>query len=267
MIEIKNINQSYGQKQVLYDVNLNIEEQAITGLIGANGAGKSTLLGVISRLIEPTSGDVYIDGVKTKEIKNSDLAKQIAVLRQTNNINLKLTVEELIAFGRFPHSKGRLNKKDHEKIEEVIKYLSLEDIRTSYIDELSGGQQQRAYIAMILAQDTKYIFLDEPLNNLDMRYAVEMMTTLEDLVKDYNKTIVIVMHDINIASAFCDNIVAMKSGKIIGQGKTEDIIEKDILDEVFDHNFCIAGIGGKKVCVFHNILEDKKITINGEELI
>lgn len=267
MIEIKNINQSYGQKQVLYDVNLNIEEQAITGLIGANGAGKSTLLGVISRLIEPTSGDVYIDGVKTKEIKNSDLAKQIAVLRQTNNINLKLTVEELIAFGRFPHSKGRLNKKDHEKIEEVIKYLSLEDIRTSYIDELSGGQQQRAYIAMILAQDTKYIFLDEPLNNLDMRYAVEMMTTLEDLVKDYNKTIVIVMHDINIASAFCDNIVAMKSGRIIGEGKTEDIIEKDILDEVFDHNFCIAGIGGKKVCVFHNILEDKKITINGEELI
>lgn len=266
MIKIENINQSYGQKQVLFDVNLNIKENSITGLIGANGAGKSTLLGVISRLIEPTSGSVYIDGEKITNMKNNDIAKKIAVLRQTNNINLKLTVEELIQFGRFPHSKGRLNKEDHKKIEEVIEYLSLEDIRNSYIDELSGGQKQRAYIAMILAQDTKYIFLDEPLNNLDMRYAVEMMTTLENLVKDYNKTIVIVMHDINIASAFCHNIVAMKDGKVISEGKTDDIIEKDILDDVFDHNFCIAGIGGKKVCVFHNILEDKKITINGKEI-
>lgn len=266
MIKIRNINQSYGQKQVLFDINLDIKENAITGLIGANGAGKSTLLGVISRLIQPSSGSVYIDDIKTNEIKSNELAKKIAVLRQTNNINLKLTVEELISFGRFPHSKGRLNQEDYDKIEEVINYLNLEEIRNSYIDELSGGQQQRAYIAMILAQDTKYIFLDEPLNNLDMRYAVEMMTTLENLVKDYDKTIVIVMHDINIASAFCDNIVAMKDGKIIGEGKTEDIIEKEILDNVFDHNFCIAGIGGKKVCVFHNILENKKITINGEEI-
>lgn len=266
MIEIKNINQSYGQKQVLYNVSLNIEENKITGLIGANGAGKSTLLSVISRLLEPSSGTICLDGKNIKDINSNEIAKQIAVLRQTNNISLKLTVEELIEFGRFPHSKGRLTKEDKDKVEEVIKYMNLEKIRNSYIDELSGGQKQRAYIAMILAQDTKYIFLDEPLNNLDMRYAVEMMTTLENLVKDYNKTIVIVMHDINIASAFCDHIVAMKDGRIVSEGKTDDIIEKDILDNVFDHNFCVAGIGGKKVCVYHNIVENTKITINGEEI-
>lgn len=266
MIEIKNISQSYGKKQVLYDVNLKIQENMITGLIGPNGAGKSTLLGVISRLLEPSSGSVYLDGINIKDIKSNEIAKRIAVLRQSNNINLKLTVEELVAFGRFPHSQGRLTKEDHLKIDEAIDYLKLNEIRNSYIDELSGGQKQRAYIAMILAQDTKYIFLDEPLNNLDMRYAVEMMTTLENLVKDYNKTIVIVMHDINIASAFCNYIVAMKNGEVLSEGKTDDIIEKEILDDVFDHNFCIAGIGGKKICVFHNLIEGKEITINGEEV-
>ena len=266
MIEIKNISQSYGKKQVLYDVNLKIQENMITGLIGPNGAGKSTLLGVISRLLEPSSGSVYLDDINIKDIKSNEIAKRIAVLRQSNNINLKLTVEELVAFGRFPHSQGRLTKEDHLKIDEAIDYLKLNEIRNSYIDELSGGQKQRAYIAMILAQDTKYIFLDEPLNNLDMRYAVEMMTTLENLVKDYNKTIVIVMHDINIASAFCNYIVAMKNGEVLSEGKTDDIIEKEILDDVFDHNFCIAGIGGKKICVFHNLIEGKEITINGEEV-
>lgn len=267
MIKIKNISQAYGKKQVLFDVNLKIQDNKITGLIGPNGAGKSTLLSVISRLLKPMEGNVYLDNEDINNIKSSDLAKRIAVLRQSNNSNLKLTVEELVSFGRFPHSNGRLNKEDKIKIEEAISYLKLEDIRHSYLDELSGGQQQRAYIAMILAQDTKYIFLDEPLNNLDMRHAVEMMTTLENLVKDLDKTIVVVMHDINIAAAFCDHIVAMKDGRILAEGTTDDIIEKEVLDNVFDHDFCIAGIGGKKICVYHNLLQDMKITINGDEII
>jgi len=267
MIKIKNISQAYGKKQVLFDVNLKIQDNKITGLIGPNGAGKSTLLSVISRLLKPMEGNVYLDNEDINNIKSSDLAKRIAVLRQSNNSNLKLTVEELVSFGRFPHSNGRLNKEDKIKTEEAISYLKLEDIRHSYLDELSGGQQQRAYIAMILAQDTKYIFLDEPLNNLDMRHAVEMMTTLENLVKDLDKTIVVVMHDINIAAAFCDHIVAMKDGRILAEGTTDDIIEKEVLDNVFDHDFCIAGIGGKKICVYHNLLQDMKITINGDEII
>lgn len=266
MIEIRNINQAYGKKQVLHNVSLKIQDNTITGLIGPNGAGKSTLLGVISRLLKPLSGEVFLDGININDVKSNDVAKRIAVLRQNNNINLKLTVEELVTFGRFPHSQGRITDFDREKIEEAIDYLKLDEIRGEYLDELSGGQQQRAYIAMVLAQDTKYIFLDEPLNNLDMRHAVEMMTTLENLVKDFGKTIIIVMHDINIASAFCNHIVAMKDGRIITEGITDDVIEKEVLDNVFDHDFCIAGIGGKKICVYHNILENKKITINGKEV-
>ncbi|MDY0278072.1 MAG: ATP-binding cassette domain-containing protein [Acholeplasma sp.] len=259
MIEIKKISQSYGKKQILYDVDLKIKENKITALIGANGAGKSTLLSVISRLLEPISGEIFIDNVDISKMKSIEIAKIIAVLKQTNQINLRLTVRELVTFGRFPHSKGRLNNEDIEKIEEAIKYLKLKDIEDMYIDELSGGQKQRAYIAMILAQDTKYIFLDEPLNNLDMKYAVEMMTILQNLVKDYNKTIVIVMHDINFAAAFCDYIVAMKDGRIIKEGTVDEMMDKKILDHVFDHDFCIAGINGKKVCVYFNQLTNQRL--------
>lgn len=263
MIEVKNINQFYGNKQILKDVNFKIKENQITALIGPNGAGKSTLLGVISRLLKQKSGEVLIDNVNIDKISSNDIAKKMSVLRQSNNINIRITVEELVSFGRFPYSKGRLNNIDKAKINEAIKYMKLDDLRDTYIDQMSGGQRQRAYIAMVLAQDTKYIFLDEPLNNLDMKHAVEMMTILENLVKDYKKTIVIVMHDINIASAFCSHIVAMKDGMIIAEGKTNDIINKDILDDVFDHDFCIAGFNGKKICVYHNLLE-KNITLEEE---
>ena len=264
MIEIKNISQAYGKKQVLNDVSLTIKERMITGLIGANGAGKSTLIGVISRLIEPLDGEVLLDGVNIKEIKSNEIAKKISVLRQNNNINLKITVEELVSFGRFPHSLGRLTEVDKTKIDEAINYLKLTNIKDRYIDELSGGQQQRVYIAMVLAQDTKYIFLDEPLNNLDMRYQVETMTILKNLVKDFDKTIVIVMHDINIASAFCGHLVAMKDGVIVNEGTPEKIVDKSILDNIFDHDFCIAGVGGKKICVYHEYFEENMKTLKKE---
>ncbi len=264
MIKIKNISQSYGKKQVLYDVSLEIKEKMITGLIGANGAGKSTLLGVISRLLEPSAGEVLLDGENIKNIKSNEIAKKIAVLRQNNNINLKITVEELVSFGRFPHSLGKLTLEDKQKVSESIDYLKLNEIKDRFIDELSGGQQQRVYIAMVLAQDTKYIFLDEPLNNLDMRYQVETMTILKNLVRDFDKTIVIVMHDINIASAFCGHLVAMKDGVIVKEGTPEEIVDKDILDNIFDHDFCIAGVNGKKICVYHEYFEEDLKTLKGE---
>jgi len=256
MIEVKNVYQSYGKKEVLKNINFKIKDNHITALIGPNGAGKSTLLGVISRLIKPSSGDIFIDNINTKEMKNSDIAKRLSVLRQNNKIDLKLTVKELVSFGRFPHSKGRLTEEDKKIINDSIKYMKLEDLKDRYIDEMSGGQQQRAYIAMILAQDTKYIFLDEPLNNLDMKYSVEMMLILEKLVKELEKTIVIVMHDINIAAAFASHIVTLKDGIITNEGSPNEIIDKEILDEVFDHDFCIAGVNGKKICVYNNVFEE-----------
>ena len=172
MIEIKNVSKSYRSKFVVESVTTDIPEGKITCIIGPNGAGKSTLLNMISRLTPLDSGEIKIDGKAIGEWDKAELAKTIATLKQENTTNVRLTVYELISFGRFPHSGGRLNSEDKKIIEEAIEYMNLGEFRDKYLDELSGGQRQRAYIAMTIAQNTKYIFLDEPLNNLDMKSSV-----------------------------------------------------------------------------------------------
>jgi iron complex transport system ATP-binding protein len=259
MIEIQHLNKKYGSLVVLDDVSLTIKEGAVTALIGPNGAGKSTLLGVISKLIEADSGTVLLDGESISKIKPNGFAKAIAILKQTNQINVNLTVRELVSFGRWPHSKGNITKEDEAKIDEAIQFLRLKEVEHKSINHLSGGQKQRAYIAMIVAQDTKYVLLDEPLNNLDMRYSVDMMLILQDLVKKLGKTVMIVLHDINFAATFSDHIIAMKDGKIIQEGTPDQIMEKDILDYVFDHEFCIAGVNGKKYCIYYQESVEEKI--------
>lgn len=250
MIEIKNISQSYGNVRVLKGVTLDIKENRITALIGANGAGKTTLLNVASNLLEPYAGQVRLDGQNIKGMKSRDIAKRIAILKQTQHLNLRVSVRDLVSFGRYPHSQGRLTDRDKQKINLAIDYMNLKSLEHKFIDELSGGQRQLAYIAMVLAQDTKYVFLDEPLNNLDIRYSVEMMSILRKLVKELEKTVIIVMHDINFAAAYADDIVAMKDGRIIREGSAEKIIDRAVLGEVFDHDFTIATVRGKKICVY-----------------
>ena len=250
MIEIKNIFKKYRDKHVVNDVSFNIEKGKITSFIGPNGAGKSTVLGIVTRLINGDGGDVIIEGKNLSDYHTKDLAKKIAILKQSNNISLKLTIRELVGFGRFPHSEGNLNSEDEKYIDEAIEYMKLTDIQYKYLDELSGGQRQRAYIAMVIAQNTEYILLDEPLNNLDMSHSVQMMKVLRNLCDDLGKTIVLVMHDINFASCYSDNIVALKNGRIEKFGKTEEIVKKEILEDIYDMNFDIKEINGNKICVY-----------------
>src|SRR5690625_3465338 len=187
MVTIKSVSKSYDEKKVIEDVSLNIEKGAITSFIGPNGAGKSTLISMISRLIAKDSGEITIDGKNIAKADSNDLSKKISILKQSNAVNLKLTVRELVSFGRFPYSKGRLKKKDWNKVEEAIDYMELREMQDKYLDELSGGQRQRAHIAMVIAQDTEYILLDEPLNNLDMRHSVQIMKTLRRLADELGK--------------------------------------------------------------------------------
>lgn len=251
MISVRNLTKRYNTKEVVKDVTLNIEKGVITSFIGPNGAGKSTLLSMISRLMESSGGDVQIDGISLENWKSKDLAKKISILRQSNNLNIKLTVRELIAFGRFPYSKGNLTDEDNRFIDQAIEYLKLSDIEDSYINELSGGQKQRAYIAMVIAQDTEYILLDEPLNNLDMKHAVEIMKILRNIVDELGKTVVIVIHDINFASCYSDRIVALQDGKIKYHDDTDKIINTKVLNEVFDMEFNVHHLGGKKICTYY----------------
>lgn len=249
-IEIRNITKSYGSKKVVDNVSVTIPTGKITSFIGPNGAGKSTVLSIISRLLSADNGDVYLNGELLNRKKSSDIAKQLAILKQTNNINLRLTIEDLVSFGRFPYSKGNLTQTDRTFIDNAIAYMDLDDIRHQYIDSLSGGQRQRAYIAMTLAQDTDYILLDEPLNNLDMKHSVQIMQVLRKLATELNKTVVIVIHDINFASCYSDYIVAMKNGKLVQQGEVNHIMQSTVLQDIYDMTIPIQDIDDHKIAVY-----------------
>lgn len=252
MMDIKHVSKNYGQKTVVSDVTLPIEKGKMTACIGPNGAGKSTLLEMVSRLIPSDTGHIYIDGGEVKSWKQGDLAKRLSVLKQTNRMNMRLTVRELVSFGRFPYTKGRLGPECKEKIEESLEYLGLVELQERYIDTLSGGQLQRALIAMVLCQDTDYILLDEPLNNLDMAFGVQMMKTLRKLVDDLNKTVVTVIHDINFAASYADNIVVMKEGQLFATGSVDEMISKDILDDLYGMDVQIIENNGKKYCMYYD---------------
>ena len=249
-IEIRNITKSYGSKKVVDNVSVTIPTGKITSFIGPNGAGKSTVLSIMSRLLNADSGEIYLNGELLNRKKSSDIAKQLAILKQTNNINLRLTIEDLAAFGRFPYSKGNLTQTDRTFIDNAIAYMNLDDIRHQYIDNLSGGQRQRAYIAMTLAQDTDYILLDEPLNNLDMKHSVQIMQVLRKLATELNKTVVIVIHDINFASCYSDYIVAMKNGKLVQQGEVNHIMQSTVLQDIYDMTIPIQDIDDHKIAVY-----------------
>ncbi|GCD08449.1 iron ABC transporter ATP-binding protein [Clostridium tagluense] len=250
MIEVKRVTKKYGDKSVIEDINLQIKKGKITSFIGPNGAGKSTLLSAMSRLISKDGGEVIIDGMEIKDWQSNELSKKISILKQSNNINIRLTIRELVSFGRFPYCGGTLSKEDLRCVDEAIEYTKLKDIENKYLDELSGGQRQRAYIAMVIVQDTDYILLDEPLNNLDMKHSVEIMKILRALVDELHKTVVLVIHDINFAACYSDYIVALKDGKVEKEGMVNEIINKEVLEDIYDMEFNIQNINGRNICIY-----------------
>lgn len=250
MIKMENISKKYGTNPILEEIGLNIEKAKFTAFIGPNGAGKSTLLSLISRLLPKEQGLLYIKGQEIESWDSVELAKELSMLKQKVDYQVKLTVEELISFGRYPYSKGRLTAVDYERINQAISYMELDNFRDRPIDQLSGGQLQRVNIAMILAQDTEIILLDEPLNNLDIKQGILMMKTLRRLVDDLHKTVVVVIHDINVASQFVDQMVAFKDGKVYAQGQPHEVMTEPILSSLYDMELTIADIDGKKICLY-----------------
>ncbi|MDR1138943.1 MAG: ATP-binding cassette domain-containing protein [Clostridiales bacterium] len=252
MLAVQNIVKKYNNNMILDDISLSIPKGALTGLIGANGAGKSTLLSIMSRLVRQDSGNVYLNDQLISKYKTAEIARQVAVLRQSNNLNLNLTIRELVSFGRYPHTRGRLKSKDYTIIDQALQYLQLQDMQHKSILNLSGGERQRALIAMTVAQDTPCILLDEPLNNLDMKHASAIMSTLHGLVQDTGRTFVVVLHDINCAACYCDYIVALKDCRIVKSGTPEQIMQKTVIDYVFDIDCHIHEICEMRVCIHYN---------------
>ncbi|MBD8006460.1 iron ABC transporter ATP-binding protein [Bacillus norwichensis] len=252
MIEVLGLSKFYGKKKVVEDVSVKIHSGQITSFIGPNGAGKSTLLSMVSRLLDADTGEVLLDETNMNKMKSNELSKRVSILKQSNYVNVKLTIRELVSFGRYPYSKGRLTKDDKLMVEQALEYMELIDIQDSYLDELSGGQRQRAFIAMVIAQDTDYILLDEPLNNLDMKHSVQIMKILRRLVDELGKTVVIVLHDINFASVYSDRVVAMKNGRVVKDGPTEEVIQSAALKEIYDMDIPIKNLNNCRICVYFN---------------
>ena len=250
MIKVKNLSKKYNDKTVVDNVSVNIKKGKITSFIGPNGAGNSTLLSAVSRLIKHDVGEIMIDKKEINSWKSNELSKKVAILKQANNLNVRLTIRELVSFGRFPYSQGNLTQEDWDKVDEALSFMELHEIENQFLDELSGGQRQRAFIAMVIAQDTEYILLDEPLNNLDMKHSVQIMKVLRRLVDELGKTVILVIHDINFASFYSDYVVALKNGEIIRQGPTNEIIEQGTLKEIYDMDIPIKQIDKCRVCVY-----------------
>lgn len=250
-MKVQFIDKSYGAKRVVDGVSFEIPKQKITSFIGPNGAGKSTVLNVITRLIARDSGDILIDEKDIKAYKPRDLSKRLAILTQTNHITMKLTVRELVAFGRFPHSGARLTAEDYQFVDDAIAYMELDEFADRFIDELSGGQRQRAYIAMVIAQDTEYVFLDEPTNSLDIYHSSNMMQLCRRLCDELGKTVILVLHEINFASSYSDYIGAFLDGKLHKFGTVEEVMNKEVLKELYKVDFEIQHFNGKPVSLYY----------------
>ncbi|ULJ60150.1 ABC transporter ATP-binding protein [Wielerella bovis] len=251
MIEIKNISHKIGEQTILNNVSLNIPQGGITALIGANGAGKSTLLSFMARLQPLVSGSIAYNGRDLASTPTAEVAKILSILTQENSIHSRISVRDLLMFGRYPHHQGRPSEQDKDLVERAIVRFQLEPLANRYLTELSGGQRQRALIAMVFCQSTEFVLLDEPLNNLDMYYARNLMQLLRHITEEHNRTTVVVLHDINQAAAYADHIVAMQKGEVKFQGTPEEVFTVENIKILFDMDVDILDYKGKKLIVHH----------------
>ena len=250
-MKVSSLTKQYGEKTVVDSVSFEIPKKKVISFIGPNGAVKSTVMGMISRLVAHDSGMIHFEGQELQKWNSRELSKRLAILTQTNNIQMKLTVRELITFGRFPHSGNRMTEKDIDIINLAISYMELEDFQDRFLDELSGGQRQRALIAMVIAQDTEYVLLDEPTNNLDIYHATNMMKIVRRLCDELGKTVILVLHEINYAAFYSDYICAFKNGQIAKFGTVKEVITKENLSDIYQVDFEIMNIEGKPLSIYY----------------
>ena len=257
-IRTKDLNISYGNLDIVKDLNLEIPKGKITTIIGANGCGKSTILKTLARIIKPKSGSIYINDKELNSQDSKELAKAMAVLPQSPQAPSGLTVEELISYGRFPHQKGfgKLKDEDKDIINWALEKTRILEFRDRPIEALSGGQRQRAWIAMALAQETDILLLDEPTTYLDLAHQLEVLNLLEELNKKEGRTIVMVIHELNNAARFADHMIGVKKGKIVCQGTAHEVMTKENLREIFniDAEIINEPKSGKPVCITYDMV-------------
>lgn len=251
MIRTSGVTKAYSAAPVVDDVTVEIPSGGVTALVGPNGAGKSTLLSLIARLLPMDSGQVRVGDLDVTTCDTRELARRLAVLRQDNPLQVRLTVAELVSFGRFPHNSGHETAEDRRKVDDAIAWMDLADLRDRHLDEMSGGQRQRAFVAMVLAQDTEYLLLDEPLAALDIPHARAMLTQLRRAADELGKTVVVVVHDINFAAAWSDRIIALRDGRVVADGTPAEVVTPEGMEAVFGLRIPVEVRDGVPQALYH----------------
>ncbi|TMU84477.1 ABC transporter ATP-binding protein [Bacillus sp. BHET2] len=235
-LQTKDLTLSYGERTIIDELTIDIPQGEISVFIGGNGCGKSTLLRSIARLLKPKQGSVLLDGEAISRLSTKEVARKMAILPQSPTAPEGLTVLQLVKQGRYPHQTwlNTWSHKDEEIVQDALKATKMEELQHRKVDELSGGQRQRAWIALTLAQDTDIILLDEPTTYLDLTHQIEILDLLFELNEKEERTIVMVLHDLNLACRYAHNIVAIRDKQIYAQGKPEDVISCELVKNVFD---------------------------------
>ncbi|QHU98679.1 ABC transporter ATP-binding protein [Synechocystis sp. CACIAM 05] len=231
----RKLSLAYDSHLIIQGLDLAIGQGEITTLVGPNGCGKSTLLRGMARLLKPQGGTVYLEGEAIAHLPTKELAKRLGILPQSPPAPEGLTVRELVAQGRYPHQNWlqQWSKQDELKVEEAIATTDLHQFANRPLDSLSGGQRQRAWIAMALAQDTEILLLDEPTTYLDLAHQIEVLDLLHWLNRKAGRTIVMVLHDLNLACRYSHRLIALRDGKLLAQGRPQAIVNEELVRQVF----------------------------------
>ena len=237
MIKIKNLSYNVGDKRILKGIDLDFTSGAIYGIIGPNGAGKSTLLKHMMRIIEPPKNTIFMDEVDIRQLKMKEYAKKCSFVFQENPRDIDFTAEEMIEMGRYPYLDylGHVNKSDRDIIENITRELFLEPFLKRSMLSLSGGEAQKVFIGRALAQQTPILLLDEPISMLDVHNSVELLNCLKAIKDKHKLTIIMVLHDLNLAFQYCDHIVLMNQGEVVLSGTREEVLDSELLQQVYHH--------------------------------
>ncbi len=259
MIQIKNINFSYNGKKILKNIDFNVENGKILSILGPNGSGKTTLLKVIAGILKPDIGEVIVNGKNFLKMQRREMAKLIAYVPQNFEPGFDFTVFDIVSMGRFPHKAllETLDDVDYEKIEWALKVTGLEDLKMKSIREISGGERQRTIIAMALAQDAQIILMDEPTSNLDIRYQLNMLELIKNMVKE-GRTIILTMHDVNLSIRYSDEVIVLSEGEIYSKGKPDDIIDEKTIENVYGIKTKILRNGSNRISYILPVVEENQ---------
>lgn len=250
-VAIENLTVSYQRRPAVHHLDMVFGAGEMWAVFGPNGAGKSTLLSLMARLQPLTHGRIRYDGRDLAATPTAEMARKLAILTQEGSVQSRISVRDLLMFGRFPYHQGHPQALDREIVAAALHEFGLEPLAERYLTELSGGQRQRAMIAMVFCQQTDYVLLDEPLNNLDMFYAKSLMQLLQRLTHEHKRTTVVVLHDINQAAAYADHIIAMQHGQVAFAGAPDDVFTEANIKTLFNMDAAVIDYAGKKLVVHH----------------